>query len=236
MMPTATTLTMPIAMESRNDVFITVQASTWVSRSRARRGLRGRPSAARPRRPRRACAGRGRRRRVVRSRRRRRRGRAGALAGRAVWSRHRLGRRWPPRVALPGGQQPSPRGVALLGCVDVSRRRGRPPVLAVGAVRASGGARSLSVITAPQRRLGSSVHRRRVDRSAPDCRPPSSHRRAPAPSHRPARSSGARSTLRATTATESPVLGPTNFTPIVERPVGRNAVVDRAAHDLAVGR
>ena len=42
------------------------------------------------------------------------------------------------------------------------------------------------------------------------------------------------STERATTATASPSLGVTNFTPMVERPVGRKLVVDRAAHDLAV--
>ena len=41
------------------------------------------------------------------------------------------------------------------------------------------------------------------------------------------------STERATTATASPSLGVTNFTPIVERPVGPEVVVDRAAHDLA---
>src|SRR4051812_45605707 len=37
---TATTMTMPIATDSRNATFMTDQGSTWVNRSRARRGRR----------------------------------------------------------------------------------------------------------------------------------------------------------------------------------------------------
>ena len=45
--PTATTVTMPSAIENRNDVFITDQGSTWVSRRWALRTRRVRPAVGR---------------------------------------------------------------------------------------------------------------------------------------------------------------------------------------------
>ena len=233
--PPTTTVTMPKAIDSRNDVFITDQGSIRVSRSRARRGAAGAREARRCRVGRDGRVGRGARRSAWRGPRtavRRRRRRLAPAVGRGARRRFAGLGGLRGLVRASGPARPSVRCWAR----RTSPVRDGATVVGSSVGPTSGLAllRGLSSRCRPSRRL---LHPQphpairsdsSVDTSARRFTRRDDGRRPPPPAPRPGDS-----TDRATTATASPSLGVTNFTPIVERPVGRKFVVDRAAHDLA---